>query len=293
MEEAARLGGVVAPTSAGITSPRSRRPACATMPTCRAAARRPTRSARPGGSTPPPGSDTAAGHWRRTGGFHRRIRRSSRPLTRAGVAREGANMLQTPGDHSVAADGRCDRFSRSSPVPASPGIRPPSAGLASGPHGLRSQQRLGSRLPAVPGVWHQRPHAPPRPRSDGPDRLAPFSRRRGSPSMYSSRECLSLPTRWRQPESQPISQPETPVRVVGPLDRRGGGVAGQHVVAASAGEHHQVPLLSAAGQPAVREGVPEAVRVHVDDAGLRGAGVQHVAGAVGGHRAALAEQQSR
>ena len=33
------------------------------------------------------------------------------------------------------------------------------------------------------------------------------------------------------------------------------------------------------------------MRVDVGDAGLRGAGVEDVAGAVGGHRAALAEQQ--
>jgi hypothetical protein len=38
--------------------------------------------------------------------------------------------------------------------------------------------------------------------------------------------------------------------------------------------------------------VPDPVRVHVGDAGLRGAGVQRVAGAVDGHRPALAEQQS-
>jgi hypothetical protein len=41
----------------------------------------------------------------------------------------------------------------------------------------------------VPGVWHQRVHAPPGPPSDGPGRLAPFSRRRGYPSMYFSRKC--------------------------------------------------------------------------------------------------------
>ncbi|MBB3084563.1 hypothetical protein FHR93_002777 [Geodermatophilus sabuli] len=81
------------------------------------------------------------------------------------------------------------------------------------------------------------------------------------------------------------------VRVMGALDGRGSGVAGEHVVRAPAGQHHQVPLLSAAGEPAVGEGVPEAMRVDVGGAGLRGAGVQHVAGAVGGHRAALTEQQ--
>src|SRR3712207_6249582 len=85
--------------------------------------------------------------------------------------------------------------------------------------------------------------------------------------------------------SQAVSQTEAPVGVVGALDGGGGGVPGQHVVAAPAGQHHQVPLLSAAGQPAVGEGVPEAVRVDVGDAGLRGTDVEDVAGAVGGHRA--------
>src|SRR3712207_7561531 len=45
--------------------------------------------------------------------------------------------------------------------------------------------------------------------------------------------------------------------------------SGQHVVRPPADQHHQVPLLSAAGQPAVGKGVPEAVRVDVSDAGLR------------------------
>ena len=71
------------------------------------------------------------------------------------------------------------------------------------------------------------------------------------------------------------------MRVMGALDRRGGGVAGQHVVRPPAGQHHQVSLLTSSGEPPVGEGVPAAVRVDVGDAGLRGAGVQHVAGAVG------------
>ena len=99
-----------------------------------------------------------------------------------------------------------------------------------------------------------------------------------------------MPARWRQPESQSISQPETPVRVVGPLDRRGRGVAGQHVVAAPAGQHHQVPLLSTSGEPAVGEGVPEPVRMHIGDAGLRGADVEDVAGSVWRHGAALSQE---
>ncbi len=90
-----------------------------------------------------------------------------------------------------------------------------------------------------------------------------------------------------------VAKTKASVRLVGPLDGGGGGVAGQHVLAAPAGEHQQVPLLSSSGQPPVGEGVPEAVRVDVGDAGLCGAEVQHVAGAVGRHRAALAEQQPR
>ncbi len=81
--------------------------------------------------------------------------------------------------------------------------------------------------------------------------------------------------------SQSVSQTETPVRLVGALDCRGRGVVGQHVVEAPAGEHHQVPLLTAVGEPAVGAGVPEAVRVHVGDAGLPGADVVDVTGVVG------------
>ncbi len=147
-----------------------------------AAARRPWRSPRPGGSTSPPGSDTAAGHWRRTGGFHRRIHRSSRPLTRAGVAqRRRQHAADAWG--SQRRGGRYDRFSRRSPVPVSPETRPPSAGSASGPRGLRSQQRLGSRLPAVPGVWHQRVHAPP----------GPIGRTRSARTLQSEVPCSCRP----------------------------------------------------------------------------------------------------
>ncbi len=71
------------------------------------------------------------------------------------------------------------------------------------------------------------------------------------------------------------------MRLAGALDCRGRGVAGHHVVRAPAGEHHQVLLLTAAGEPAVGAGVPEALRVYVGDAGLRGAGVVDVAGVVG------------
>ena len=97
-------------------------------------------------------------------GFHRRIHHSSRPLTRAGVAqRRRQHAADARG--SQRRGGRCDRFSRSSPVPVSPGTRPPSAGSTSGPHGLRSRQRLRSRLPAG-----ARSLAPPHPCSPGPHR---------------------------------------------------------------------------------------------------------------------------
>jgi hypothetical protein len=93
-------------TSAGITWPRSRRPACAPTPTCR-------------GSSPA-SLEVAPARWvDATAG----IRHCSGPLEknwgipsadppqfspadpRRCSAGEGANMLQTPGDHNVAADG--------------------------------------------------------------------------------------------------------------------------------------------------------------------------------------------
>jgi hypothetical protein len=83
------------------------------------------------------------------------------------------------------------------------------------------------------------------------------------------------------------------VRLVRPLDRGGGGVAGQHLVAAPAGQHHQVPLLPATDQPAMSEGVPEPVRVHPVDPGLSAAHLEHLADPVNGHRAAQPEQQLR
>ena len=116
-----------------------------------AAARRPRRSPPARGSTPPPGSDTAAGHWIRTGGFHRRIHRSSRPLTRAGVAqRRRQHACRRPG---IATSRRTVR-------PVLQKFSSTGFHLRPAPHprgrlqgrGLRSQQRLGSRLPAEPGV---------------------------------------------------------------------------------------------------------------------------------------------
>ena len=86
---------------------------------------------------------------------------------------------------------------------------------------------------------------------------------------------------------------EAAVRLVRPLDGCGGGVAGQHLVAAPAGQHHQVPLLPSADQPAVGEGVPEAVRMHPVDPRLPAAHLEHLADLVDGHRPAQPQQQLR
>jgi hypothetical protein len=198
-------------------------------------------------------------------------------------------MLETPGDHSVAADGATDspevpqyRF-RLRPDPQPRGrLRATRAAVTAAAWGL------GSRC--------TRSLAPTRRASPGPDLTDQVGLH---PSVLDVvlrpytpvGSALPMPARWRQPESQSISQPETPVCVVGPLDRRGRGVAGQHVVRAPAGQHHQVSLLSSSSQPPVGEGVPESVRVHVGDARLGGPPVQHLPEPVGRHRPALAEQQ--
>ena len=56
---------------------------------------------------------------------------------------------------------------------------------------------------------------------------------------------------------------EAAVCLVGALHRGGGGVAAEHVVAAPAGRQHQVPPLSAAGQPAVGEGAGIGAGAHL------------------------------
>src|SRR4051812_38938125 len=96
-------------------------------------------------------------------------------------------MLETPGDHSVAADGATDspevsqyRF-RLRPDPQPRGrLRATRAAVTAAAWGLGSSlyQESGTDAPCFP-----------RPRSDGPGRLAPLSPRCGSPSMYSSWEC--------------------------------------------------------------------------------------------------------
>ena len=52
-------------------------------------------------------------------------------------------------------------------------------------------------------------------------------------------------------------------RGTGPLVGGARGVTADHLSRTPAGEPHEVLLLSAAGQPGVGVGVPEAVRVHV------------------------------
>ncbi len=104
--EEARLGGVVASTSAGITSPRSRRPACAPTPTRRGSSPASQEVAPARWVDVTAGIQHCSGPLEQDWGFHRWIHRSSRPLTRAGVAQLRRNMLlQTLGDYSVAVDG--------------------------------------------------------------------------------------------------------------------------------------------------------------------------------------------
>ena len=56
---------------------------------------------------------------------------------------------------------------------------------------------------------------------------------------------------------------------LGAAAQRHSGTAGQHLVAAPVGQHHQVPLLPAADEPAVGERVLEPVRMHPLDPAYR------------------------
>ena len=65
-----------------------------------------------------------------------------------------------------------------------------------------------------------------------------------------------------------------PVRLAGPLVGGARGIPADHLARSPPGQAHQVALLAAGSEPAVRERVPEPVRVDVVDPGLGGAAVE-------------------
>jgi hypothetical protein len=75
------------------------------------------------------------------------------------------------------------------------------------------------------------------------------------------------------------------------LISRAGPVAGEHLSASPTGKAHQILFLSAIGQPPMREGVTEHVRVEMIQTSLLSAASQHLANAVVRHVAAAANPE--
>jgi hypothetical protein len=92
---------------------------------------------------------------------------------------------------------------------------------------------------------------------------------------------------------EPVARGQTSVRVAGAFVCCARGVAGEHGARLPAGEAHQIALRAAAGQPIMRERVPELMRMKIGKADLGTSVLDHLVDAARRDSALLAEPAPR